>query len=44
MSQNRDGGWSFAADPTGRAYNACPDTLAGFRKEPRLSDKAYKLP
>jgi len=26
-----DGGWGFAPDPTGGAYNAPPDSLAGFR-------------
>ena len=25
------GDWGFAADPTGRAYSAPPDPLAGFK-------------
>jgi len=24
-------GWGFAPDPTGRAYSASPDSLAGFK-------------
>jgi len=26
-----DGGWGFAPDPTGGAYSAPPDLLAGFK-------------
>jgi len=34
-----DGGWGFAPEPTGGAYSAPPDPLAGFkRKGPRGRD------
>jgi len=27
-------GWGSAPDPTGGAYSACPDHLAGLREDP----------